>query len=858
VRSRIPKALAAVAAGALIATAAPFAAAQPADTPRGRDAAEQAPARDEATSTVTQVDGAAPQARGLDRAYPRQQVLEEPAVNPADASIKLGLTPYHDIAPTLNDLQAASDRVSVEVIGQSVLGRDLHLVTVTSPETPGQAAQQNVLRERIKENPAAAARDRSLVARYKAPVFINNNIHGNEWEGTDAALRVIEDLALSDEDSVEDLLDRTRLYFVITQNPDGRVANTRANANGFDMNRDFITASQPENRAVRQALIDTQPLVMLDLHGYVNGTLIEPTTPPHGENYEYDLFIKHAYPNGLGMEAAVNGLGYTEAEDGVRPATIPFRDDEDGWDDWPPIFTPQYAAFHGAVSHTIEFPLRVNNASYNLPVEELLRRSAINTDIAEATMRASIEFTDTNRAELITDQIEIFRRGDAGEEQRPVPLDYFGDGTVGPEDIYVTDFPRAYVIPAGDQQRSAPAAARLVDFLVANDVEVLRADQPFSAGGVDYPAGSYVVDMHQAKRGLANVILADGRDISADVDQMYDISGWSHRLLWGATADVVQDGDLTVVAKPVVVADPTGSVAGEGDLSLRLDDPKDVEALNALLAEGADVQWLGDGSVRVAASAAGLAAEVADRFGVTLTAAGDGSGVSLESTTVAAAAPADEQFALREMGFTVVPLSTAVANAGFDWSQVDALYVSSGLVWNSMNAGARTAFQAWLADGGAVVGRGGTGATFNAQAGLLQVTRVAGRGDANGVVTVDNSGGPISAGATDHTFVSGPSWFTNLGAGVEVEQRYTTTGPLVSGHWRPTNAGTGGPAAAQGQALVVRGVDETGAGVVLFGSEPMYRAHPKGQYALVAKALLWGSTVADAPVAAGAGAASNG
>jgi hypothetical protein len=108
----------------------------------------------------------------------------------------------------------------------------------------------------------------------------------------------------STDPAVAALLDRTRLYFVGTMNPDGRVAGTRANANGFDMNRDFITQSQPETAAVRQALIDAQPLVMLDIHGYVNGTRIEPCTPPHGQNYEYDLFIEHAYANGLGMEAA--------------------------------------------------------------------------------------------------------------------------------------------------------------------------------------------------------------------------------------------------------------------------------------------------------------------------------------------------------------------------------------------------------------------------------------------------------------------------------------------------------------------------------------------------------------------------
>ncbi len=187
-------------------------------------------------------------------------------------------------------------------------------------------------------------------------------------EGTDAALRVIEELATSDDPKIGDLLKRTRLYFNVTANPDGRFGNTRANGAGFDMNRDFITASQPEVQAMRQVMIDTQPVAMIDLHGYVNGTLIEPTTPPHGANYEYDLFIKNTYANGLGMEQAVLGLGYTPEKDGVNPPTIPFRDDAEGWDDWPPIFTPQYAPFQGAVaSHTIEFPMRVNNADLQRP-----------------------------------------------------------------------------------------------------------------------------------------------------------------------------------------------------------------------------------------------------------------------------------------------------------------------------------------------------------------------------------------------------------------------------------------------------------------------------------------------------------
>ncbi|MEV0629066.1 M14 family zinc carboxypeptidase [Nonomuraea wenchangensis] len=783
-----------------------------------------------------------------DLGYPRRTRLPEPPGNPADASIKLGLVPYHGIAPKLNELQRRSDRVSAEIIGRSAQGRDLYLVTVTAPESRAEAREQARLRERIANDPAAAARDRKLAARYKAPLYVNANIHGNEWEGTDAALRTIEELATSADPKVAALLARTRVYFNVTANPDGRVNGVRPNGDGFDLNRDFVTASQPEVRAMRRLMIDAQPVTMIDLHGYVNGTLIEPTTPPHGANYEYDLFIRNAYANGLGMEAAVNGLGYTAEKDGVHPAQIPFRDSAEGWDDWPPIFTPQYAPFHGAVaSHTVEIPLRVNNADYaNLPVEELRRRSAINTDVAAAAIRASYAFVQARHDALIADQIEVFRRGAAGEPSRSVPL-----GIVpgfGPEDVYTTTFPHAYVITG---ERSATAAARLVDHLVANDVRVGRARHAFRADGRTYPAGSYVVDMRQPKRGLANVMLEPGADISPRVDAMYDISGWSHALLWGATVEPVTGSAPRVAAEPVKAAVPTGSVPrGTGPLALKVGDAKEVRAVNDLLAQGVALTWTDDGRAIVPASARRAAGTVSDRYGVAFTPAGGATGRPLAPVRLAAAVAADELFTLRELGFPVTPVSTAVLNAGFDWSATDVLVVSSGLSYTALNPDARAALDAFLTTGG-VITRGGTGAAFNAAAGLLTVTAVAGRSDANGVVRVASSAGPVGAGSPEHSFVYSPRWFTGLGPEVRVEQSYAADGPLVAGHWRADpRTGAGGPEQARGQAAVVSGRDERGAAVVMFGTEPMFRNHPKGLFPQVARAAYWTATATAAAAAA--------
>ena len=65
-------------------------------------------------------------------------------------------------------------------------------------------------------------------------------------------MRAIERLATTPygaDPEVDAILDRAVVVFNVIQNPDGRVAGTRANGNGFDLNRDFLTQSQSETKA---------------------------------------------------------------------------------------------------------------------------------------------------------------------------------------------------------------------------------------------------------------------------------------------------------------------------------------------------------------------------------------------------------------------------------------------------------------------------------------------------------------------------------------------------------------------------------------------------------------------------------
>jgi hypothetical protein len=293
------------------------------------------------------------------------------------------------------------------------------------------------------DNPAAAARDTGLRAAYKAPVWLNANIHGDEWEGTDAVLRPARQLATSTDPQSLDLLAHIRIIINVTANPDGRVAGKRENAAGFDLNRDYITSSQPENVLARDLDIRTQPVFALDLHGYIEGTLIEPSNAPHGQNYEYDLSIKPLYDIAMGMEQAVKGLGFPEAQNTV----VPFRDYTSGWDDWNPTLTAQYAPYHGAVGMTVELPLPVDDFYYNtLSPEELRRRSSINTEVASTVIHNGLSYVLSHHAELVAAQVETFRRGAAGEPLRSIP-DGFVPG-FGPEDAQARPSPARTQSPA--------------------------------------------------------------------------------------------------------------------------------------------------------------------------------------------------------------------------------------------------------------------------------------------------------------------------------------------------------------------------------------------------------------------------
>ena len=256
---------------------------------------------------------------------------------------------YSEIAPKLREIEKNSNRVKVDVIGQSAGGRDLFLATVSAPEAMGNLGRYQAISNQMLKDPEKAQEMIDKFGDFKVPVFINASIHGGEYPGVDAAIRLIETLAYDDTPEVQNILKNVILLVNVVQNPDGRVMGTRRNSNGFDINRDFMSQTQPETKITVKIITEWNPMITLDLHGFVNPMLIEPCTPPHNPNYEYDLYLQWALNQAYAMEDELF------AQTGL-PALIPYRDWPDGWDDWGALYVPMYAMYHGSYGHTLETP----------------------------------------------------------------------------------------------------------------------------------------------------------------------------------------------------------------------------------------------------------------------------------------------------------------------------------------------------------------------------------------------------------------------------------------------------------------------------------------------------------------------
>lgn len=321
--------------------------------------------------------------------------------------------------------------------------------------------------------------------------------------------------------NVKELLGDVFMVIVPEQNIEGYEHMTRTTGQGYDPNRDEANQTLFEDANAMALVNKFNPMVFTEIHGRVEAMLIEPCTPPHEPNYEYDLIAKQFIQLGeaVGMGAIANNPEHNSFEMPHRDYLRVDNDSPSGvawtepWDDMTTAYGSQFPVLIGTAGITWELPVYSDVASelvvpYGLMTQAMYIQANKNTMLENQAKLFSRGVNNTNSNELVApwyvDQYD--RPGTQTELMRPV---YDGEGQNG------NFYPECYIIPMDSaNQKNLYDAAAEMKYLTRNDVKVNVAGKEFTYDGVTYPAGTMVVSMYQAKRSLANSQLFDGTFIN--------------------------------------------------------------------------------------------------------------------------------------------------------------------------------------------------------------------------------------------------------------------------------------------------------------------------------------------------------
>jgi hypothetical protein len=166
---------------------------------------------------------------------------------------------YADVVQFVDSLRILGAKIHVGSIGKTSEGRDIPFVVASRPLVTSASEAKRL---------------------HRPIVYVQGNIHAGEVEGKEALQAILRDLLFDDRANV---LDSIVLIAVPIYNADGNerfapqernrteqngpaLVGTRANAQGLDLNRDYIKAEAPETVASLAMFRAWDPDVFVDLH----------------------------------------------------------------------------------------------------------------------------------------------------------------------------------------------------------------------------------------------------------------------------------------------------------------------------------------------------------------------------------------------------------------------------------------------------------------------------------------------------------------------------------------------------------------------------------------------------------------
>jgi len=468
---------------------------------------------------------------------------------------------HHEILEYLDALvEARPNQIQVHEYARTWEGRELVYAVV------GSAANISRL-DTIKANMRKLADPRTtseeeaqqILADQPGVTWLAYGVHGNEISSPDAALFTAYHLLAASGDAIVDtILSESLVVLVPTQNADGRdrfvnhfrvsrgIAprahpqaaehiepwpGGRTNHYYFDLNRDWLSLSQPETRGHVRAYLEWFPTMFVDLHE-MGGNATYYFTP---EAVPYNPHITSSQREVLDVYGRNNAKWFDEY--GFLYFT------REVFDAFYPGYGASWPIYHGTNAATYEQASARGLVFQRDDGTSLHFRDSVRHHFVASI--ATAETTATNRRRML----------DGFWEYRKSAID---EGST--EDV------RAFVIA---NEGDTTAVAKLGGILVEHGIDVSRATSAFSGCGSEFPAGSLIIDTAQPTKRLIRTILDVQVDMEDDFlaeqerrrsknlsDEIYDVTGWSLPQMFNLTSttcSAVPTGDFEPASADRVV-----------------------------------------------------------------------------------------------------------------------------------------------------------------------------------------------------------------------------------------------------------------------------------------------------------------
>jgi hypothetical protein len=520
-------------------------------------------------------------APGTQRARKAQAGATAAAPAPRDV---LGFTPGDDrklaswaqMVAYFKRLDGASNRVLLEDLGKTTLGRPFILAVISSPANLARLEYYKDIQRRLADPRLLGGGDgeaERLIADGKTIVLITCGIHSTEVGGNLVSMNIAHKLASDDSAETREILDKCIVLLVPSLNPDGvdivkgwydKTLGTPAEGTsppelyhhyaGHDNNRDWYAFTQLETQMTVDKVHNVwHPQIVHDIHQQ-GDTGSRFFIPPYVEPWEPNVSpIIQAGVNFMG-----SAMAWEMTAEGKAGVVI-----NGVYDAWTP--SRAYQHYHGGIRILSETASARVASPTNIPFEKLTPQVGVNPKVRSwnyPLVWQGGEWKLANIVDYMQSGAFALMRNAARYRERWL-RDFY---RVGKDAVRGRESgePFAYLLPpAPENPWQFDGLRRLKAILRRGGVEVIEAASAFEAGGRQYPAGTAVISMAQPYGAFAKTLLErqqypDLREYPGGPPRRpYDVTAHTLPLLMGVSAIAV-DKPFKLPAQRREGADPRG------------------------------------------------------------------------------------------------------------------------------------------------------------------------------------------------------------------------------------------------------------------------------------------------------------